>query len=105
MEVKSHVEVIVLFELLIFYFTIFALMAFLLVSRYFSFKTMRERMALGGNMRYRRDFLEFVQEDVHYSLIALMEFFLFLYVIQHLKNEITLSAGVSMGLISLHMFC
>ena len=103
MTVKTHIEVIVLFEILIFYFTIFGLMAFLLVSRSFSFKTIRERMDLGGNMRYRRDFLEFVQEDVHYTLIALMEFALFIYVIFHLQNEITLSAGVSMIIISLHM--
>lgn len=47
---------------------------------------MRERMQLGGNMRYRRDFLEFVQEDVHYTLIALTELGLFLYTLTHLQN-------------------
>ena len=70
-EVTSHIEVIVLYELLLFYFNIFGQIGFLLFSRYFSFKTIRERLNLGGNMRYKRDFLEFVQDDVHYTIILL----------------------------------
>lgn len=105
MSVDSHIEVIVLYELLIFYFTIFGLMAFLLFSRFFSFRTMRERLELGGNMRYRRDFLEFVQEDIHYTLIAITEILLFIYVITHLTTAITLWAAISMGLISFHQLC
>ena len=44
MIVTTHIEVIVLYDLLIFYCTIFSLMFFLLFSRWFSFRTMRERM-------------------------------------------------------------
>lgn len=65
-----------------------ALMIFLLFSRFFSFRTIRERMEWGGNMRYKRDFLEFVQDDVHYVVIALSQFLLFVYVLKHLTHEI-----------------
>ena len=90
MIVSTHIEVVVLYDLLIFYCTIFSLMFFLLFSRFFSFRTLRERMQLGGNMRYRRDFLEFVQEDVHYTLIALTEIGLFIYTLTHLQNAMTI---------------
>ena len=104
MEVNSHVEVILVYELLIFYFTIFGLMSFLLISRFFSFRTIRERFDLGGNMRYRRDFLEFVQDDVHYSLIAITELALFIYVTTHLANDIDTRTIASMIVISIHIF-
>lgn len=103
MEVNSHIEVILLYELLIFYFTIFGLMFFLLFSRFFSFRTIRERFGLGGNMRYKRDFLEFVQEDIHYTLIAYTELALFVYVANHLANELDTRTMVSMIVISVHM--
>ena len=85
---STHREVILIFEILIFYFSIMALMIFLLFSRFFSFRTIRERMEWGGNMRYKRDFLEFVQDDVHYVVIALSQFLLFVYVLKHLTHEI-----------------
>lgn len=69
---QDQVEVLVIVEILIFYFSILAQMIFLLISRCFSFKTMRERLNLGGNMRYRKDFLEFVKDDIHYMIICII---------------------------------
>ena len=44
---------------------------------------MRERLDLGGNMRYRKDFLEFVKDDVHYLLIWVAELILYIFIIKH----------------------
>ena len=85
--VKDQMESVILFEVMIFFYSIFAQMLFLLLSRFASFQTIKERLELGGNMRYRRDFLEHVKEDVHYLIIGLVELFLYIYVITHLQSE------------------
>ena len=65
-----------LYEVAIFYFHIFAMMFFLLFSRIRSFKTLRERVGFGAKMRYKIDFLDFVQNDVHWFLIIVSQLFL-----------------------------
>lgn len=34
-------------------------------------------------MRYRKDFLEFVKDDIHYTIISLTEFLLNIYFLRH----------------------
>ena len=85
---KNSVEFVVVMEVLLFYFGIFGQIIFLLLSRCFSFKTMRERANLGGNMRYRIDFLDFVKDDIHYFLICFIEAMLYIYMNFHSNPDL-----------------
>ena len=82
LDPENQIEVLLLIEILLFYFNIIGQMIFLFMSRCFKFYTIRERLGLGGNMRYRKDFLEFVKDDVHYLLIWIMEFLIYNKIIQ-----------------------
>lgn len=70
-----------LLSVLFFYFTIFAQMFFLTITKCFSFKTLRERSGFGGNLRYKIDFLFFVQHDIHWFLIIFALKALFIYML------------------------
>mmetsp|Transcript_9819 Transcript_9819/g.16533 ORF Transcript_9819/g.16533 Transcript_9819/m.16533 type:complete len:220 (-) Transcript_9819:920-1579(-) len=65
-----------LFEVVMFYFHIFSAIIFLVTSRFMSFRPMRERLGLGGNLRYKIDFLEYCQDDIHWFLILFTQVFL-----------------------------
>lgn len=65
-----------LYEVAIFYFHIFAMIFFLLFSRMKSFLTLREKIGFGARMRYKKDFLDYVQNDVHWFLIIVSQVFL-----------------------------
>ena len=90
-------------EILIFYLSICAQMLFLLISRCFSFKTIRERHSLGANMRNRKDFLEFVKDDIHYLIICLIEFMLYIYMYFHQSKVRRAESTGSKALILLHL--
>ena len=100
--VDDQLETVILFEVLIFFFSIFSQMLFLLMSRFASFRTIKERLELGGNIRYRRDFLEHVKDDVHYLMIAFVEIFLYIYVSTHRHHEISTRDKIDMALIGCH---
>jgi hypothetical protein len=55
-----------LYEVAIFYFNAFAQIVFLVISRFKSFITLRERVQLSPRTRYKKDFLDFCQEDFHW---------------------------------------
>ena len=63
---NNHIICWLLYEVVIFYFSIFALIIFLILSRFKSFRTLRERVGYGGNMRYKIDFLDFCKDDIHW---------------------------------------
>lgn len=65
-----------LFEIIVFYFSIFSMMIFLVFTRFFSFRTIREQMGYGGNLRYKMDFLEYCKDDIHWVLIYTTELML-----------------------------
>ena len=64
---------LLLFEVMIFYFTVISTILFLIVSRCISFKTLRERAGYGGRMRYQIDFLDFVSGDIHWFVIIVSQ--------------------------------
>ena len=43
----------------IFYFNFLSMLIFVILSRFYKFRTLREKAGLGGNMRNTVDFLEF----------------------------------------------
>lgn len=102
-NIQNQIEVVVFIELLIFFFSILSQMIFLLVSRLVSFRTARERLDLGGNMRYRKDFLEFVKDDIHYTIIIISQFLLNIYMILHRQLPFTSQAFVFKLLITAHL--
>lgn len=57
--VNSAKEVILLFDVLLFYFTIIGLSVFLFFTKCFSFRTIKERVGFSCNERYKIDFLQF----------------------------------------------
>ena len=63
---KNHLLSWMLYEVAIFYFNVFAQSFFLLFSRIKSFVTLRDRVGLSSRMRYKKDFLDYVQEDFHW---------------------------------------
>ena len=62
-QFKAHLQVWLLFEIILFYGTIISQIIFLTVSRGLRFHTLREKAGYGAKMRYEMDFLEFTQED------------------------------------------
>ena len=61
-----------LYEVCIFYYSIFSLVLLLFISRFATFRTIRERVGFGGNIRYKIDFLEYCKEDVHWFMIPVI---------------------------------
>lgn len=53
-------------QVIIFYLNFFSMLVFLVLSRCFKFRTLREKAGLGGNLRNTVDFLDFCQHDVHW---------------------------------------
>ena len=68
---------LLLYEVMIFFMTIFGMGFFLIFSRFFKFFTLRERAGYGGASRYSMDYLEFVSEDVHWFLLTFVQAYLF----------------------------
>lgn len=54
-----------MFYVLYFYFCILSQIIFLAISRCYPFYTLRERAGFGKNMRLKKDYLEFVKDDLH----------------------------------------
>ena len=53
-------------QVFIFYFNFLSMLIFLVLSRIFKYRTLREKAGLAGNMRNSNDFLEFCQDDIHW---------------------------------------
>jgi hypothetical protein len=64
----------------IFYCNFLSMLIFLLLSRIFKFRTLREKAGLGGNLRNTTDFLEFCQDDVHWITFQVTQVFVILIV-------------------------
>ena len=86
-RVKNVYNVWLLYEVAIFYFHLFAMIFFLLFSRVRSFRTLRERVGFGAKMRYKIDFLDFVQNDVHWFLIIVSQLFLSIFALLQYKFD------------------
>ena len=86
-DVVNHTSVFLLYEVLLFYLNMGSLMVFLIFSRVISFKTLKERFGYNGLARYEIDFLEFVQEDIHWVLVVLSQFFLYCFIIRFTKYD------------------
>ena len=56
-KLESAKEVILLFEILLFYFTVIGMSVFLFFTKCFSFRTIKERVGFSCNERYKIDFL------------------------------------------------
>jgi len=79
---KNFYEVLLLFDLSFFYFTIFALMIFNTLIRCRKFHTIKERI-IGNTERFKSingDSLYFAREDLHYITIIVARLGLFIYV-------------------------
>jgi hypothetical protein len=85
--------------ILIFYFNIIALILHLIVSRFVSFRTIRERDNKGGDIRYRTDFLDFCKEDVHWFTIWMCQIFLCYYSLKVRSHRAKISITVSLTLV------
>ena len=81
-----HLVIWLLYEVLLFYYGIFALIIFLFISRFRSFKTIRERAGHGSNLRYNKDFLSFVKDDIHWFTVIFQQLFLCAFAIIKRKN-------------------
>jgi hypothetical protein len=79
--VQTKKEVVILIDILLFYFSIVGLAIFLIFTRLFSFRTIKERSGFACNERYKIDFLYFVKDDIHWFLILVSQTFLFISVI------------------------
>ena len=78
--IGDHRTVWLLYEVLIFYFNIFSTMLFLFVSRFHNgFTSMRDKVGLGANLRYRVDYLSYCKEDLHWFTIFMNQLFLGVY--------------------------
>jgi hypothetical protein len=94
-----------LYEVLIFYFNIFALFIFLVFSRCKSFRTEREKAGFGANMRYQVDFLYFASPDIHWFTIIFQQLFLCLYALYKRLNYTRFSITYSLAFVILrHIF-
>ena len=82
----SKLTSILLYEVMVFFLGITSLVLFLVFSRFLSFKTIRERLGFGGQMRYSTDFLEWVGDDVHWMQNTLTIICLFFYVLTKRKD-------------------
>lgn len=71
---SSYSVIWLIFYLLIFYFNIISQIVFLVVCRVFEFRTIRDRMQLGGDKRNQIDFLDHVRDDVHWFQIVFTQF-------------------------------
>ena len=67
------------FEVLHFYFVLFSMIFFTLITRVFPFKTLRERQGYGLNMKNKQDFLFYVREDIPYFNMVFAQLSLYLY--------------------------
>ncbi len=85
-KVKSQKEVVILFDILLFYFTIIGLAIFLLFTRMFSIRTIKERSGFACNERHKIDFLYFVKDDIHWFLVLVSQTFLFIIVMKNQYN-------------------
>lgn len=85
-RIETEQQVMLLFSVLYFYFTIFYQMGFLVLTRCYHFNTLRERAGFGSNMRLKVDFLSFVKDDVHWMLLLFTHYSLFIYIIAN-KNH------------------
>lgn len=78
---ETEQQVLLLFAVMYFYFTIFAQIAFLLLSRCYVFNTLRERTGYGKNIKLKNDYLTIVKDDVHWMLLVLTNYGLFLFIV------------------------
>jgi hypothetical protein len=69
-----------------FYLNIISQVTFLVFTRFFKFRTLRERYNLGGNKRYEIDWLEFVQDDFVWWSLPFVEFALCI-ICQFVRNK------------------
>jgi len=79
---NNFVEVLLLFDISFFYFSIFALMIFNTLIRCRKFHTIKERI-VGNTERFKAingDSLYFAREDLHYITIVFARFCLFIFV-------------------------
>ena len=65
-EKPDHQTIWLLYEVLLFYYNLAALLIFLIFSRFVSFQTLRERAGYGSDFRYKTDFLYFCKDDLHW---------------------------------------
>ena len=70
----------IVIEVLFFYLNIMAVFLFIVITRWKSFYTMRERAGYGGNLRRVSDFLEHCAHDIHWFTIEATQLGLLAYV-------------------------
>lgn len=67
---SNHYKIFwIVIEVLFFYFNIFSMFLFAVITRPFSFQTLKDRRGFGGNDRRTSDFLEHCQDDIHWFTI------------------------------------
>lgn len=76
---NTRVSCLLLYEVIFFFTSILGMIFFLIFSRVFSFRTIRERAGYGAYQKKNMDFLEFVSEDIHWVLITFSQCWLFLF--------------------------
>lgn len=78
-----------LIEVSFFYCNIISIFAFLVVSRFFNFHSLKDRAGYGGNNRKTKDFLEHASADIYWFSTVFSSIMLMSYVLKmHYQNEI-----------------
>lgn len=89
----DHQFIWMLYEVLLFYFNIVALIIFLIFSRFSHFFTLRERAGYDHEklLEDSKDFLAFVQDDIHWFTLIFQQLFLCAFALWERKNRLEFS--------------
>jgi len=76
------------FETAFFYLNIISIFGFIVVSRFFTFSSLKDRAGFGGNNKKTKDFLEHASSDIYWFTTCFTSILLGSYVLKmHFQNE------------------